>query len=60
MIERKPALEKLPENPPTPMTCRSIRRIIKAYKAKPEKVTGILFRSVERLAAQHEIDVHIN
>jgi hypothetical protein len=60
MIERKPALEKLPENPPTPMTCRSVRRMIKAHKAEPEKVTGILFRTVERLVTQHEIDVHVN
>ena len=60
MIGPRPPPEQLPENPSTPMTCRSIRRMIKAYKTEPEKATGILFRTVERLASQHEIDVHIN
>jgi hypothetical protein len=60
MIERKPTLERLPENPPTPITCRSVRRIIKAYKDKPEKVVALMKRSLERLASQHEIDVHVN
>src|SRR5580700_4433784 len=59
-IKRKPSIERLPENPPTPMTCRAVRRMIKASKTEPEKAVPILFRSVERLATQHEIDTHIN
>jgi hypothetical protein len=34
--------------------------MIKACKTEPEKATEIPFRTVERLAAQHEIDVHTN
>jgi hypothetical protein len=34
--------------------------MIKACKTEPEKATGILFRTVERLDTQHEIDFHTN
>jgi hypothetical protein len=60
MIERKPAPERLPDNPLIPMTCRSVWRIIKAHKDKPEKATALMMRSLERLASQHEIDVYVN
>src|ERR1700716_3671025 len=60
MIESKPELEQLPENPPTPITCKSIRRMIRAYKEDPEKVTKVLFYIVEQLATQHKIDDHVN
>ena len=49
MIGPKPEPEQLPENPPTPMTCRSMRRAIKAYKTEPEKVREIIFYVAERL-----------
>jgi Skp family chaperone for outer membrane proteins len=46
--------------PPTPMTSKSIRRAQKAYKANPTKDNlSLILRSQERLAAQHEIDQHI-
>ena len=60
MIESKPELEQLPENPPTPMTCKSIRRMIRVHKEDPEKVTKVLFCIIEWLATQHEINDHVN
>jgi hypothetical protein len=60
MIGPKPEPEQPPENPRTPMTCRSIRRVIKAYQTEPEKAVETLFRAAERLATQHEIDTHVN
>jgi hypothetical protein len=59
MIAPKAKPEKLPENPLTPMTCRSVRRVIKAQNTEPTKCLQILVRSVERLATQHEIDNHV-
>jgi hypothetical protein len=56
MIGPKAEPEKLPENPPTPMTYHSIRRAIRAYETNPEKAKETLFRVVERLAIQYEID----
>ena len=60
MITPKTKPEKLLENPPTPMTCRSVRRVIRAQNTEPAKCLQILVRSVERLATQHEIDNHVN
>ena len=34
--------------------------MIKAFKTEPEKAVPILFRSIERLATQYEIDTHIS
>jgi hypothetical protein len=34
--------------------------MIKAHKDKPEKATALMFRSLNWLASQHEIDVHVN
>jgi hypothetical protein len=46
--------------PPTPMTSKSIRRAQKAYKLNPTKENlQLILRSQERLAAQHEVDRHI-
>ena len=42
------------------MTSKSIRRIQKLYRADPCKENiDLIFRSQQRLAAQHEIDQHI-
>ena len=42
------------------MTSKSIRRAQKAYKANPTKTDlDLILRSQERLAAQHEIDQHL-
>ena len=60
MITPKTKPEKLLENPPTPMTYRSVRRVIRAQNTEPAKCLQILVRSVERLATQHEIDNHVN
>ena len=60
MISPTAAPEQLPDTPQTPMTCRSIRRVIKAHKTEPGKATDILFRLLQRLATQHEIDTHVN
>ena len=59
--ETPPDIEdKLMESFPTPMTSKSIRRVQKAYRANPTKETiSLILRSQERLAAQHEIDQHI-
>ncbi|TAQ86407.1 hypothetical protein B7494_g5258 [Chlorociboria aeruginascens] len=47
--------------PPTPMTSKSIRRAQKAYKAAPTQTNlDVILRSQERLAAQHEVDKHLN
>jgi DDE superfamily endonuclease len=55
----RPQIEPL-KPPPTPMTSKSIRRAQKAYKSDPSKANlDLILRSQERLAAQHEIDVHI-
>ena len=44
----------------TPMTSKSIRRAQKAYRKNPTKENlDLILRSQERLAAQHEIDRHI-
>jgi len=52
--------DKLEKLPPTPMTSKSIRRIQKLYRADPCKENiDLIFRSQQRLAAQHEIDQHI-
>jgi hypothetical protein len=65
------AIKRRPETPPdaedestkpslTPMTSKSIRRAQKAYKDNPTKDNlNLIFRSQERLAAQHEVDQHI-
>ena len=46
--------------PPTPLTSKSIRRAQKAYKDNPiPQNLAVILRSQERLAAQHEIDQHI-
>jgi hypothetical protein len=46
--------------PPTPMTSKSIRRAQKTYKANPtQENLDVIFRSQERLAAQHEVDKHL-
>jgi hypothetical protein len=42
------------------MTCRSIQRVIKAYKTELEKAREIIFHAAERLTTQHEIDVYKN
>jgi hypothetical protein len=52
--------DKLMKSLPTPMTSKSIRRVQKAYRANPTKETiSLILWSQERLAAQHEIDQHI-
>jgi hypothetical protein len=63
-ITRRPAtppqIEVALKPPPTPMTSKSIRRAQKAYKANPTKQNlDLILRSQERLAAQHEVDKHI-
>lgn len=41
------------------MSCRAVRRVQKAYKKSPTKARlFLIFRSNERLAAQHSIDQH--
>ncbi len=46
--------------PPTLMTSKSIRRAQKALRKNPTKENlDLILRSQERLAAQHEIDQHI-
>jgi hypothetical protein len=46
--------------PPTPMTSKSIRRAQKTYKSNPTPENlDVIFRSQERLAAQHEVDKHV-
>jgi DDE superfamily endonuclease len=55
-----------PEPPPvsisqerTPMTCRAVRRMHKAYKKSPiRKRLSFIFHANTRLAAQHSIDKH--
>jgi hypothetical protein len=43
----------------TPMTCRSVRRIYKAYKKSPtEQRLNFILNANSRLAAQHSIDQH--
>jgi hypothetical protein len=43
----------------TPMTCRSVRRIHKAYKKSPtEQRLNFILHANSRLAAQHSIDQH--
>jgi hypothetical protein len=43
----------------TPLSCRAIRRVQKAYrKSLTKKRLSVIFRSNERLAAQHSIDQH--
>ena len=49
-IEPKPKLEKLPKNPPTPITYKSIRRMKRGYKEDPKKVVKVLFCIIKRLA----------
>ncbi|OXV07738.1 hypothetical protein Egran_04498 [Elaphomyces granulatus] len=49
-----------PTKPPTPMTSKSIRRAQKTYKSNPTPENlDVIFRSQERLAAQHEVDKHM-
>ena len=44
----------------TPMTCRAVRRIHKAYKKSPtRKRLSFIFHANTRLAAQHSINKHI-
>jgi hypothetical protein len=43
----------------TPMTCRSVRRVHKAYKKSPTvERLNLIFNANLRLAAQHSIDQH--
>jgi hypothetical protein len=59
--ETPPDIQNEPSKPPpTPMTSKSIRRAQKAYKANPSKANlDLILRSQERLAAQHEVDKHL-
>jgi hypothetical protein len=65
LIKRQPETsldeeDKSNKPPPTPLTAKSIRWIQKAYKANPSTENiDLIFRSQQRLAAQHEIDQHI-
>ena len=44
----------------TPLTTKSIRRVQRAYETNPSpRKLEILFRSQQQLAAQHEIDKHV-
>lgn len=43
----------------TPLSCRAVRRVHKAYKRSPtKKQLSIIFHANERLATQHSIDKH--
>ena len=48
------------KSPKTPMSCRAIRRIHRAYKFKPtESFFSKILRANERLATEHSIDQHV-
>jgi hypothetical protein len=65
IIKRRPLTPPIPEDQaresiPTPLTLKSIRRAQRRYKDNPTKQNlDIIFQSQERLAAQHEVDKHM-
>jgi hypothetical protein len=55
-----PKAEKPAEPINTPMTCRAVRRIQRAYNQAPASpILEKVFRANDRLAAQHSVDQHV-
>ena len=53
-------IELLPLPCKTPLTSKSIRRVQREYRSNPTLgKLDLLFRSQTALAAQHEIDLHV-